>query len=236
MNGLLAAIALGVGGVATAAAPPCAVAGRIPDGLQLQTLAIEEVAPLISMLNWSDGQKLQLADVRKLVGKCADAVVGFVGSDVFLRGGLVVRWNDAGEFSAAVVAGITPGAPVIPEVDADGHAHGGLELGDFTSGSRIAVGPADRSANEYFVGVWRPTQGKGSAKQSLQGATLAVYARTREGIFSGAAPLMRSTLTVRSVFYQPGADAQTGLLGIVQEAADSLYLINMRWTHRDYTH
>ncbi|MEJ0039522.1 MAG: hypothetical protein WDO68_26345 [Gammaproteobacteria bacterium] len=118
----------------------------------------------------------------------------------------------------------------------DDHSHGAVDFGEFVTGVRIASSSSSRSANDYFVGVWRPARRLvGADKEMTSGSTIAVYAKTSDGVFSGAAPLLRSTLPVRAVSYVPGADPETGVLGLVQQADGELRLIRMRWTHRDYT-
>jgi hypothetical protein len=83
--------------------------------------------------------------------------------------------------------------------------------------------------------VWRPAQGAAGAGKAASGSTLAVYARTRDGIFSGAAPLLRSSLPVRAVNYLSAADPESGVLGIIQDAGEEFYLIRVQWKHRDFS-
>ncbi|MEJ0039523.1 MAG: hypothetical protein WDO68_26350 [Gammaproteobacteria bacterium] len=49
-------------------------------------------------------QKLEIQDVRRVTGSCRNSVVGFSGSEILLKPGLMVRWSETGELSAAVGA------------------------------------------------------------------------------------------------------------------------------------
>lgn len=232
----LAWLIAGASVVGRAAEPVCAVAGRIPTSLRVTSAEVESISPTLTMLSWSGGHKLEIQDVRRVTGSCRNSVVGFSGSEILLKPGLTVRWSETGELSAAVGAKPLQDVPRIPDMSHDDHSHGAVDLGEFIMGARIAGSASPRSANEYFVGVWRPAKHlDGTDKESTSASTIAIYAKTPDGVFSAPAPLLRSTLPVRAVSYAPGFDPKAGVLGLVQEAAGELRLIRVQWTHSDYT-
>jgi hypothetical protein len=220
--------------VVNAAAPPCADPVSALATLGVTPATPESLGDSLVAVNWSDGQSLKIEAVHRLTGRCRAEVVGFDGRQVELRGNRVATWDEAGRFGAPTPSALTPAVARIPDIEHEDHSHS-IDLGDFVGGSRIAAKAAAAGANQYFVGVWRPKLQRVDGRQRAPVSTLAVYARTRDGIFSSAAPLLRSTLPVRAVTYVPGEDPESGILGIVQDDGETLNLVSARWRHRDYS-
>jgi hypothetical protein len=178
------------------------------------------------MLPWSGGDQLKFQDARSLTGDCQASVISFSGSDIYLKGGLMVQLGENGELSAASAAPTLPAIPAMKEEKGDDHSHSDAGLGEYMTAARVDVSRSTSGMTEYFVGVWK----------NRQTATLAIFARSADGIQSIPAPLLRSKLPVRGVSYLPAPDSPAGTLGITQEVAPGeLRLINVWWTHRDFT-
>lgn len=214
------------GSVADAASASCAAEGKVPQSLRIGA-AENGGGPGIATLGWGGGgSQLKLLDERILEGDCLASVTGFAGEDIWLKGNLAVRLGEAGEISAARAIPRQPSLPPMNQEvdDGDDHSHSDSGLGEFITGTRIAVKRSPQGLIEYFVGVWKgPT------------ILVAVFARSPGGIMSPAAPLLRSQLPIRGISYVPGEDALSGTLGITQEAPGALRLVNVMWSHQDFT-
>lgn len=233
IQSLCAAMLLAACGVAHAGESSCAVAGRVPASLQVATGSVEEVLPTLTILTWAGGDNLKIAEVLKVTGDCRRSLAGFTGTALRMQGDFSVPVSATGEMAPAASVAPLRTVPRIPDVVHDDHSHIAVDFGEFVSGTPLSANPAPR-ATEFFLGVWRPAQRFAGGGQGIPASTVGVYARTSDGIFSSATPLIRSSMPLRAISYVPAPDGQGGIVGLVQDAPGETRLIAVRWAHREF--
>jgi hypothetical protein len=217
----MAAVALGLVAGATAAAPvapecaaPLARAAELsvaPAGAALaDDLSIAAAA--------DDGDRLSIAGVSWLRGRCADGAHAVRMGLVFFTDGMVFAAGADGRF--ARVPGLSGlanfgGAPLSAD-------HPPMEGARFIMASNVAVAMVGNDRRSLDVGLWQ----RGDAY------VVAAFARQAGG-FGAPIELLRSARPIRSVTFFPSPDAPSGRLGLVVDAGQGIALVDVDWHHRN---